>query len=55
MQDLSEFEAELGSMKKIRMINRNRFKLVNETDMIFNRQVVKIKKEMDENSKQLTV
>lgn len=47
MSDLSQFEAEVGSMNKIRTINRNRFKLVNDTDMVFNKTVVKLKKEFD--------
>ena len=40
MQDLRNCESQLGSLKKIAVINLNRFNILNDTDMVVDNQIM---------------
>ena len=48
MKDLEEFENNVGYLKKIPVINRNRFKILNDTDLVVDEHIAKMNKQAEE-------
>ena len=51
MEDLGVFEGEMGSLKRIPLINRNQFRLLNQTDSAVSKHLGCLSKQMEENEK----